>query len=157
MTHWTESAIAAALDGKFFRVDGKDKNEIAARIAAEREQDKAAAQAATSEMRRKIAEARIAAQGGITAEGIITAVAFAHRVGVPDITGGSRRMHISHARQHAMALMRELTGMSFNAIAAAVGIVDHSTAHHGVKTWVHRGHVYAIEDRKVRQMLGIMP
>jgi hypothetical protein len=51
--------------------------------------------------------------------------------------------------------MRELTGKSFKAIASAVGIVDHSTAHHAVKTWVQRGHVYAVEDRKAREMLGV--
>ena len=152
-TFWTEAAIAAALEGRFYLINGTDKNEIDARLEADLMADKARAKQEINT--RRMVEAKIAAQPGITADGIIAAVAFAHRIGVADLVGKGRSKHIVHARQHAIALMRELTGMPFTAIAAAVGIVDHSTAHHAVKTWAQRGHVYAVEDRKAREMLGV--
>lgn len=153
MTHWTEAAIAAALEGRFFLTDGRDKNAIDAKLEAELLADKLRVKQEIAN--RRLVEAKIAAQPGMTAGNIIAAVAFAHRIGVADLTGGRRSRHIAHARQHACALMRELAGLPFQAIAAAVGIVDHSTAHHNVKTWAQRGHVYAIEDKRAREMLGV--
>lgn len=151
--HWTEAAIAAALGNRFFLIDGTDKHEVDAKLEAERQADKNCARQELAS--RSKVEQVIAAQPGITPDGIITAVAYAHGIGVADLVSKSRRQHIIHARQHACALMRELTGKSFNVIASAVGIVDHSTAHWAVKQWVQRGHVYAVEDRKAREMLGV--
>ena len=153
MTHWTETAIAKALEGSFYLIDGTDKNKVDAQLAAERQADKMRQRqevAAQHTVRQRIAEHK-----GITADAIILAVAHAHGVPPADLVGKSRSKHIITARHHACALMRELTGMPFTAIAAAVGIVDHSTAHHAVKTWAQRGHVYAIEDKRAREMLGV--
>ena len=96
----------------------------------------------------------IVRNGAFTPAAILAAVAHAHNLGVADIVSRARFKHISHARQHACALMRELTGLSFNDIAQAVGISDHGTAHHACKIWAERNRVYADEDRAARQMLG---
>lgn len=152
MTHWTETAIAKALEGSFYLIDGTDKHKVDAQLAAERQADKMRQRqevAAQHTVRQRIAEHK-----GITADAIILAVAHAHGVPPADIVGKSRSKHIITARHHACALMRELTGMTFHAIAKAVAVTDHATAVNAVQRWAQRGHVYANEDRKAREMLG---
>jgi chromosomal replication initiation ATPase DnaA len=150
---WTEEAIAAALKGKFFLVDGRDKHEVEEREKREREQRKAAA--AMRAYHAQQVHKQVKESGPLNSTSIIAAVAAAHGLGTNDLISNSRFRHICHARQHACALMRELTGLPFQAIAAAVGIVDHSTAHHAVRMWRERGAVYAVEDRAARRMLGL--
>jgi chromosomal replication initiation ATPase DnaA len=151
--HWTEAAIAAHLEGKFFRVDGKDKNEVDAR--RQREADLAKAEAALQAQTAAKVAREVRKAGAFTSASIIAAVACAHRIGAADLVSKSRRWNIIHARQHACALMREFTGLSFQDIAAAVNLVDHSTVHHACTTWKQRGHVYAVEDKRAREMLGV--
>lgn len=153
MTIWTEAAIAAELEGRFYGLNGKCRNEEREKL--ERAQREAAE--AMRAMRREQAQQVIVANGSLTPAAILAAVAHAHNLSVTDVVSRTRFKHISHARQHACALMREFTGLSFQEIASAVRLVDHSTAHHAVKTWKDRGHVYAAEDRKARQMLGVGP
>lgn len=150
MTIWTEAAIAAALEGRFYGLDGKCRYEERER----RDREKREAAIATREQAAEVVKLKISEEG-ITAGGIIAAVAHAHRVGPADITGRRRPRHIIHARQHACALIRELTGLSFQHIADAIGLVDHSTVHHSCVAWAKRGHVYAAEDRKAREVLGL--
>lgn len=153
MTHWTEAAIAAALEGRFYGLNGKCRNEEREREKRERREAASSVRVQASEQVQQV----IRRAGTHTARAIIAAVAHAHRLGVADLVGGgkSRRKHIIHARQHACFLMRELTGLSFQQIADAVGLVDHSTVHHSCVTWARRGHVYAIEDKRAREMLGV--
>jgi len=153
MTHWTEAAISAALEGKFYLVTGEDKNEIEKR--REEARQRAIAEAAAREWRVEQAQNTIVENGPFTAASIIAAVAVAHGLGANDITSRSRHRHITYARHHACALMRELTGLPLQAIASAVRIVDHSTAHYAVKKWARCGHVFAIEDRHARKLLGV--
>lgn len=154
MTQWTEAAIAAALEGHYYGIDGKCRNDE--RKAAEQQREEARRRAETIRaMRQQQAQQVIVEAGDRSPSAIIAAVAHAHNLGVSDIISGARFKHIAHARQHACSLMRELTGIPFTRIAASVGIVDHSTAHHAVKTWAARGHLYEVEDRKAREMLGV--
>lgn len=147
---WTEAAIAAELEGCFYGIDGKCRNEEREKIQRETKTRADAIRAMRQEQAKKV----IVRNGAFTPAAILAAVAHAHNLGVADIVSRARFKHISHARQHACALMRELTGLSFNDIAQAVGISDHGTAHHACKIWAERGRVYADEDRAARQMLG---
>lgn len=156
MTHWTEARIAAHLEGRFYLIDGTDKNEVDAKIIAQRQADKIRERQELAAMTR-IEQMVQAAEEKTTLppDAIITAVASAHRVSPEDITGGSRKPHFVHARQHACALLREFTALSYPAIGRAIGGRDHATVLHGVQRWTQRGHVYANEDKKARQMLGV--
>jgi chromosomal replication initiation ATPase DnaA len=150
MQHWTETAIARALEGRFYDVTGTCRREK--REREEREKEEAAA--AVREFKREQAKAAIR-RGPMTAPAIIAATAYAHGLGVADLLSNSRRRHIAIARQHACALMREFTGMPFQAIAEAIGLKDHSTAHHGVRQWHAMAHRFPDEARLARQMLGV--
>lgn len=151
---WTEAAIAAALEGRFYGLDGKCKHE-------EREKEQRAAKEAAKAVRmlrvEQVQQVQhvVSTHGSHTSAAIIAAVAHTHGIAAADIVSKSRRRHIIHARQHACALMRQLTGMSTQDIADAVNIIDHSTVVYTVKTWIHRGKAYANEDRIARQMLGV--
>lgn len=151
MTHWTEARIAAELEGRFYGLNGKCRNEERQKLERERQE---AANAVRMQAAEQV-QAAIRRKGSHTAASIIAAVAFAHRLSVAGLVCKSKRKHIIHARQHACFLMREFTGLSFQQIANAVGLVDHSTVHHSCVTWAKRGHVYAIEDKKAREMLGV--
>lgn len=154
MSGWTESAIAIALHGRFYLMDGTCRYE---KREQEDRQKREAAEAAEAikAFRRQEAARLIAKKGPLTAASIIAAVAHAHGLGVGDVTGRSRARHIIHARQHACALMRELTGLPLQSIANAVNLTDHSTAHHAIKTWADRGKTYAAADRTARSLLGL--
>lgn len=156
--HWTEAAIAAELEGKFFDIEGIDLNAERRSFAAQREERKALQK--KQARLRAIAEIAIkrafeVSNGSITAEAIIFAVASAHHVEVAEIIGCSRKRHIIRARQHACALMRKLTGKPSPKIAHAVGLRDHSTVIHAVKTWHLHDKNYVKEDAAARKMLGV--
>lgn len=151
MNHWTEAAIAQALEGRYYLTDGKCRNEERAKGEA---QKKAFAMALRAHRREQVVEV-IETHGTHSPAAIIAAVSHAHGVGTADVVSHHRSRHIIHARQHACFLMRELTGLSFQQIADAVGLVDHSTVVHSVITWKRRGHVYSIEDKQAREMLGV--
>ena len=51
--------------------------------------------------------------------------------------------------------MRELTGLPLQAIATAVHLVDHSTAHYATRKWAARREEYVIEDSHARKLLGV--
>ena len=158
MSSWTEAAIAAALDGKFFGLDGRDKNEISRQLAAEREERKALS-AVRKIIREKAAEAIRAMQAtvvdGVSPQSIVCAVAAAHGMTPADIVSKSRARHIIRARQHACVLLRELTKMSFPDLCDYVNVADHSTVIHAVKTWRLHELNYVHEDAAARKMLGV--
>jgi chromosomal replication initiation ATPase DnaA len=151
--HWTEAAIATALKGRFYLIDGTDKHAVDANLEAQRHADKIRERQELEAMTR--IEQLVQASSDLLPEAIITAVAHAHRVGVLDIKSTARLKHLVHARQHACALLRELTDLSYPAIGRAMGGQDHTTVLHGVQRWAQRGHVYAEQDRAARQMLGV--
>lgn len=150
---WTEAAIAAELEGRFFLIDGTDKNEVDARLEAERQADKIRARQELSAMAR--IQQLVQASSDLLPEAIITAVAHAHRASVAEIKSTARLKHLVHARQHACALLRELTDLSCPAIGRAIGGRDHATVLHGIEQWSERRRIYANEDRIARQMLGV--
>ena len=158
MTTWTEAAIAAHLEGKFFGLDGKDKNEISRQLAAEREERKADA-AARKIIREQAAAAIRAMQmsvvDGVSPKGIVCAVAAAHGMTPADIVSKSRARHIIRARQHACVLLRELTKLSYPEVCDFVNVADHSTVIHAVKSWHLHELAYVHEDAAARKMLGV--
>ena len=149
--HWTEARISAALKGRFYGLDGKCRRE-------ERERERRAAREladkARAELRASVKN-RIASAGRINASAIIEAVAVAHHVDAEAITGNSRKKGIPLARQHACALIRELTGLSFYQIATAIG-KDHSTVIFSVGKFEQMKHHYTAQDRIARQVLGVI-
>lgn len=152
MTYWTEEAIAAALEGKFFRVDGTDRNE--------EERERALRRAAMVERVKQYNAARAAKalkkSNAFTPERIIHAVSIAHDVPAADIVSKARFRHIIIARHHAIALIRELTGMSMPDIADAVNLEDHSTVSHACATWKKRGAPFEQQDITARRLLGMV-
>jgi hypothetical protein len=76
--------------------------------------------------------ARLPATGGPTTA-IVTAVADAFGVTAEELLGRSRRRELVGPRQAAMALCRELTDLSYPAIARAFGDRDHTTVLHAVR------------------------
>lgn len=153
---WTEAAIAAHLEGRFYLIDGTDKNAIDAKLEAQRQADKIRARQELAALTR--IEQLVQASDERTTlppDAIITAVAHAHRVGIEDLKSTARRTHLVHARQHACALLREFTTLSYPAIGRLIGGRDHATVVHGVQRWTQRGHVYAVEDKRAREMLGV--
>ena len=155
MTHWTEAAIAAALEGRFFLIDGSDKHKIDAQLEAQRQADKIRERQELAAMTRIEAIVQDEPKPELPPDAILTAVAHAHKCGVDQIRSATRITRIVHARQHACALIRELTSMSYPQIGRAIGGRDHATVVHSVQRWTLRGHVYDAQDRKVRQMLGV--
>ncbi len=158
MTQWTEAAISAHLDGKFYGLDGRDQNELARQLEAEREERKA--QAATRKlMRAKAVEAikamKIVPGAGVSPEGIIIATAAAHGLTPAELTSKTRARHIIRARQHACVLLRELTKLSYPDVCCYVNVEDHSTIIHAVKSWHLHELNYVHEDVAARKMLGV--
>jgi chromosomal replication initiation ATPase DnaA len=143
-----------ALEGHFYRTDGSDKNAREPVSEAQKRHDREIKAEMVRIRNREVVE-RTIAQNGIAAASIVAAVAHAHGISTADLTSRVRRRHITHARQHACALMRELTGLSLQDIANAINIVDHSTAHHSIITWRVRAAGYTKEDAVARQMLGV--
>jgi hypothetical protein len=76
--------------------------------------------------------ARLPATGGPTTA-IVTAVADAFGVTAEELLGRSRRRELIGPRHAAMALCRELTDLSYPAIARAFGGRDHTTVLHAVR------------------------
>lgn len=62
------------------------------------------------------------------AERIVDVVADYFDIGAGELTGNSRARRVTHPRQVAMYLMRELTDASYKEIARAVGSKNHTTA-----------------------------
>lgn len=69
----------------------------------------------------------------ITPDIILTASATRFEFSIEDLTGASRRRPLVNARQIAMYVMRELTDMSYPAIAREFGGRDHTTVIHSVE------------------------
>jgi chromosomal replication initiator protein len=69
----------------------------------------------------------------VTVTEIIETVAGHFRLEVADIVGNRRTKDIAHARQVAMYLSRELTGLSLNIIGGKFGGRDHTTVMYGVE------------------------
>ena len=69
----------------------------------------------------------------ITPKKIIDSVAAHYNLTPDELKSRSRVFNIKNARQVAMYLLSEELKMSTNAIAAEVGLQDHSTVMHGVK------------------------
>ncbi|MBN2113131.1 MAG: chromosomal replication initiator protein DnaA [Acidimicrobiia bacterium] len=68
----------------------------------------------------------------ITPGRILSAVAGAFDVTIPDLEGPSRRQPLARARQVAMYLCRQLTDLSLPRIALLFGGRDHTTVLHGI-------------------------
>jgi len=68
---------------------------------------------------------------GVTLDSVIQNVALFYRVPVPDLSGRGRTKIVTHARQIAMFLARELTNASLPQIGDALGGRNHSTVVHG--------------------------
>lgn len=68
-----------------------------------------------------------------SARKIVEKVAKFYNLSVDEMCGKSRVSHIKTARQIAMYLLQEELSLSFNKIAAEVGVKDHTTVMHGTK------------------------
>lgn len=149
--HWTEAAIAAALNGRFYGLDGKCRRE-------ERERERRKARELADRIRQIIvtqAHEKIAECGPLSAAGIIAAVAVAHNIGPADLVARNRSHGIITARQHACALMRQLTDLSLQSIADSVGLKDHSTVCNAITAWRKRESQHLAQAQRARQMLGV--
>ena len=69
----------------------------------------------------------------VTIPEIIDVVAAHFRLEASDLVGNRRTKEIAHARQVAMYLSRELTGLSLNLIGGKFGGRDHTTVMYGVE------------------------
>jgi chromosomal replication initiation ATPase DnaA len=134
-----EKAIAAALDGGFFRIDGTDayyKRRMAAKLkaaqAAEREQRRIAA--LLEETARRVENLR--KQNLIPmASLILCAVSTVYGIEIMHLTGRSRKARLVTARKHASYLMRQRTGMSLPRIGRLMNR-DHTTILYEVRTFL---------------------
>lgn len=152
MQQWTETAIAAALDGKFFTLNGRD----IMGEAREREDRNAMLARRVKQPQRPVPLRVLNKSSPFTADSIILAVSKAHNISVADILSKARFRHIIDARHHCAALMRKFTGLTTVQIAAAINVADHSTVLHAVKAWARRGARYFEQDIKARQLLGVL-
>lgn len=73
------------------------------------------------------------AEGQIDPSDIVAEVARGFNVSFAQVIGDDRRQNIVRARKTAMAVIRELTDMSYPAIGEMFG-KDHSTVMHHVET-----------------------
>ena len=153
MQQWTEAAIAAALEGKFFTLNGRD----IMGEAREREAERVEAVTRARDLKREQVIKAIRKSQAITAANILLAVSLAHDIPVTAIVSKARAKKVIVARHHAVALMGELTGMSTTRIAEAVNLADHSTVVYAQKTWGSwRGATYRQQDTEARRMMGIV-
>ena len=151
MHHWTETAIALALEGRFFLTDGTDKN-----AKKREEEDRIQRQRADlirQRTKQKVEEVVI--QCPTDPMTIVKVVAYSHGIGAEDLLSRTRAYHITRARQHACALIRELSRLSYPAIARIIGLADHTTVCHACKTWARHARRYAEADAQARKMLGL--
>jgi chromosomal replication initiation ATPase DnaA len=151
MHHWTETAIATALEGRFYLADGTDRN------AKKREEEERIQRQRAELVRQRMKKAveAVVVKDPTDPSAIIKVVAYAHGVGTEDILSRTRAYHITRARQHACALIRELSRLSYPAIAKIIGLSDHTTVHHACKTWTRHARRYAEADAQARKMLGV--
>lgn len=154
-----EDALREHLKGKFFDLQGRDLRAIerTQRLNAEQRKRRAkdvAALKASIEAAIQVAQEKHSGKGP-SPDAIVAAVAGAHGLTPADIRSRSRYRHIIRARQHTCVLLRQFTTLSFDHIAKLVGITDHSTAHHAVKSWHRHAVSFAAEDAAARKMLGI--
>jgi chromosomal replication initiation ATPase DnaA len=154
----TEQEIAQALEGKFFLVDGTDKNEDARLAAAFRTSERAARidkrrqQMVREAARQKLTRERVKA-GHVTPAIVVAAVAYAHGVPVEDICSSSREQPVVAARKHAYTVMRRRLKKSLPAIGRYMGR-DHATVSHGISSWDVHSTRYATEVEVVLDLLG---
>jgi chromosomal replication initiation ATPase DnaA len=148
---WTEQAIALALDGRFYLTDGTDKN-----AKKRKEEEKLQRQRADLvRQRMKKAVEEVVVKDPTDPSAIIRVVAYTHGIGTEDLLSRTRAYHITRARQHACALIRELSRLSYPAIARIIGLADHTTVCHACKTWARHARRYAEADAQARKILGV--
>jgi chromosomal replication initiation ATPase DnaA len=154
-----EDDLARHLEGKFFLLDGTDKNEDM-RLAAEFKTSERAARVddrrrtmAREAARQKLALDRLKA-GEANAPLVVAAVAYAHAVPVEAICGPSRERVVVAARQHAFTVLRDRLNMSFPEIGRYMGR-DHSTCVHGVSTWRDLARRYPAQVEVVLDLLAM--
>jgi chromosomal replication initiation ATPase DnaA len=152
MHQWTETAIATALEGRFYLTDGSDRNALLREEEEKRQRQRA--ELIRQRTKQKVEEAVIN-NGPTDPASIISVVAHAHGISTADLISRTRAHHIIRARQHACALLRELAQLPFQAIANAVSLKDHSTAHWACKCWAKLAPRYAEADAQARKMLGL--
>ena len=83
---------------------------------------------------------------------IIRAACDFYNVSVEDVMSKSRKAHILKARFAAVFLLRDLTTMSFPAIAKALGGRDHTTMVHAF----HKINMRILEDAKLADEIKII-
>jgi len=149
--HWTEIAIATALEGRFYLTDGTDRN--ARKTEEEERRQRQRAELVRHQMKKAV-EAVVVSDPTDPAT-IIKVVAFAHKIGTEDLLSRTRAYHIIRARQHACVLLRELAKLPMTAVAKAVNLKDHSTAIHAINQWARHAAQYASADAQARKMLGV--
>lgn len=100
---------------------------------------------------------RTADAEAITLESVLRNVALFYRLPVAELGGRSRTKIVTHARQMAMYLARELTSASLPQIGEALGGRNHSTVVHGlarVAELVATDPVAAQQIETLREMIG---
>jgi hypothetical protein len=150
-----EEMLARHLEGKFFLIDGTDKNEDMRRAAEYRGSERAARVEARRQLmareaaRKKLTLERLA-HGTATPAFVVAAVAYAHAVPIETIVGPSRERKVVAARQHAFHVMKEKLDLGYSEIGRYMGR-DHSTVMHGCGSWHyaakrHQGQVDVVLD-----------
>lgn len=155
-----EQAIAAALEGKFFRgpstfyqtqvyyteeLGDLDKRPTTVKKAQREEQLERQAEVQPTKLR-------------IPVSLIIEAVLTAHRVSITDFRRhdiiGTRRPSLVACRQHAAWLIKKLRpDVSFKQIATRINYKDHSTVHHGCRRFERVRATYTPEVNKAMDHL----
>lgn len=84
----------------------------------------------------------------ITMSEIAELIAATYGLSVEELLGPARHKSVSHARQHAMWLMRQQPHLSLPQIGRFLGGRDHTTILHGVRRYEQRmaeGTAYQLE------------
>lgn len=147
-----EQQLRKALKGRFYLVDGTDKNRLDEQIAEARRY-KAALAAAAQKSESAACKARKLMRSGETSAAIMSAVSAVHGVDIDVMISSNRTKAAINARFHAVWLIRERTGLSLPRIGIRFGHRDHSTILHGVQSWTRRMHQHADKIDAVNRML----
>lgn len=151
-----EMHMAQQLEGKFFLINGKDRNAAAQRMEQSDEQVRRIARKIANDKARQALAAMKEKSKANTRQYqmplILLAVAVAHGVTVDDIKGASRANDIMAARKHACALIRRLTGATVAVIGSFIGR-DHSTVSHSIGSWQQCKDQFAKAEAAAMEML----
>ena len=99
--------------------------------------------------------ASVPSPAGVAADGVET-VAAAFGVAASELRGRSRQRHLVEARQVAMYVLREATGLSLPAIGRALGGRDHTTVMHALERVRERLHHSPTLRERVGQVLEVV-